>query len=272
MSVVIVIPARLASTRLPEKMLLAKTGWPLIRHTYEQASKALKADKVLVATDDNRIFDVVKAFGAEVVMTSPYHPTGTDRLAEVATKYLKDSDLIINVQGDEPELAPENIDRLISLYEATDAKMATLVTRFSDDKQTGHGSPNDPNCVKAVLGAQIIQAQTQSVLGYQALYFSRNLVPYPQNDKGLIKNPRDYFLHLGIYAYQPDFLKHYVNLPQGKLELTEKLEQLRVLENGYKIVAALVEKAMPGIDTEDDYESFVKRYLKEKSSELCIGS
>jgi 3-deoxy-manno-octulosonate cytidylyltransferase (CMP-KDO synthetase) len=260
MSPVIVIPARWASTRLPQKMLLDDTGWPLIRHTYEQAIQSTLAQRVIVATDDERIFKTVKAFGAEVVMTDPNHPTGTDRLAEVATKYLKESDLIINVQGDEPELEPENIDALIRLYQATDAAMATLVTPFPENHLQGSGSPYDPNCVKAVLGAKVISPKEKATLGYQALYFSRSPIPYPRDENGIIKNPSDYYMHLGIYAYVPAFLKRYVNLPQGRLELTEKLEQLRILENGYKIVVAIVDKATPGIDTKEDYANFVKRY------------
>lgn len=260
MSVVIVIPARWASTRLPEKMLLSETGWPLIRHTAEQAAKSKLADRVIIATDDERIFKVVKSFGAEVVMTSVDHPTGTDRLAEVASKYLDHSDLIVNVQGDEPEFAPEKLDALISLYQGTEAAMATLVTRFPDTHRNGNGSPNDPNAVKAVLGASITKPQDNTVLGYEALYFSRSLIPYPRDDKGIVQKPSDYFLHLGVYAYRPDFLKRYVALPQSPLEKIEKLEQLRILENGYKIVAAIVDKATPGIDTQEDYDNFVKRF------------
>jgi len=256
MTVAIVIPARWASTRLPEKMLLAETGWPLIRHTYEQAKKSRLADRVLIATDDERIYQVVKSFGGDVVMTSPHHPTGTDRLAEVASMHLSDVDLILNVQGDEPELEPQNIDLLIELFQSSDAKMGTLVARFDSHLATGPGSPLDPNCVKAVLGAKRSK-------GYQALYFSRSLVPYPRDNHGQVLQPQHYFLHLGVYAYTPSFLQHYVKLPQTPLELTEKLEQLRILEHGYTIVAGVVDKAIPGVDTRADYDAFKKRYLKE---------
>ncbi|HRE31839.1 MAG TPA: NTP transferase domain-containing protein, partial [Candidatus Berkiella sp.] len=143
MTVAIVIPARWASTRLPEKMLLDETGWPLIRHTYEQAKKAKLAQSVLVATDDERIFQAVKQFGGNVVMTSPNHPTGTDRLAEVAANHLQNAELIINVQGDEPELEPEKIDLLIQLAQASDAAMGTLVTPFASHLIQGTGSPLD---------------------------------------------------------------------------------------------------------------------------------
>lgn len=256
MTVAIVIPARWASTRLPEKMLLAETGWPLIRHTYEQAKKSCLADRVLIATDDERIYQVVKSFGGDVVMTSPHHPTGTDRLAEVASTHLSDVDLILNIQGDEPELEPKNIDLLIELFQSSDAHMGTLVARFDPQLKEGQGSPLDPNCVKAVLGAKLSK-------GYQALYFSRSLVPYPRDQQGQVLQPQHYFLHLGAYAYTPEFLQRYVKLPQTPLELTEKLEQLRILEHGYSIVAGVVDKAIPGVDTRADYDAFKKRYLKE---------
>lgn len=255
MTVAIVIPARWASTRLPEKMLLAETGWPLIRHTYEQAKKSRLANQVLIATDDERIYQAVEAFGGDVVMTDPSHPTGTDRLAEVAAKHLNGVDVILNVQGDEPELEPANIDLLIELFQASNAAMGTLVARFDADLKQGQGSPLDPNCVKAVLGAPLQK-------GYQALYFSRSIVPYPRDNHGLVLRPQNYFLHLGVYAYTPDFLLRYVNLPQTPLELTEKLEQLRILEHGYSVVAGIVAKATPGIDTRADYDAFIKRHQK----------
>lgn len=261
MTVAIVIPARWASTRLPEKMLLDETGWPLIRHTYEQAKKAKLAQSVLVATDDERIFQAVKQFGGNVVMTSPHHPTGTDRLAEVAANHLQKSELIINVQGDEPELEPEKIDLLIELAQASDAVMGTLVTPFASHLTQGTGSPLDPNCVKAVLGAKV-------GLGFQALYFSRSLVPYPRDMNGQIERPEDYFLHLGIYAYSPIFLQQYVKLPQTRLEMIEKLEQLRILEHGYSIVAGVVGNATPGIDTRADYEAFLKRHKQRSQASV----
>ncbi len=260
-SVVIVIPARFASTRLPEKMLLTKTNWPLIRHTYEQAKKSTLAKHVLVATDDERILKVVQTFTTDVVMTDVNHPTGSDRLAEVAAKYLNDDDIIINVQGDEPEIDPQHIDHLIKLFQASDAEMATLVTPFKTN-------PLDPNCVKAVLGSIVKNNQTAEILGYQALYFSRSLIPYPRATKGEISDFSRYYQHLGIYAYRAAFLKDFVKLPQGRLELAESLEQLRLLEHGYKIVAGVVEHASPGIDTHEDYEQFVKRFMLRESNEI----
>lgn len=254
MSIAIVIPARFASTRLPEKMLLNETGWPLIRHAYEQAKKSKRASRVVIATDDVRIAEAIKGFGGDYVMTDANHPTGTDRLAEVASQHLAECDFIINVQGDEPEIEPTAIDRLADLFAASDAEMGTLVTRFPKGRNSGPGSPADPNCVKAVLGAPIRD------LGFQALYFSRSLVPFPRDAAGAVADASDYFLHLGIYAYRPAFLKKFVTLPQGKLETTEKLEQLRVLENGYKIVAGVIETSQPGVDTREDYDAFVKRW------------
>lgn len=268
MSIAIVIPARYASSRLPEKMLLAETGWTLIRHTWEQARKSKLADRVVIATDDARIEAECKSFGAEVVMTDPNHPTGTDRLAEVAGKYLSDVDFIVNVQGDEPELEPENIDALIRLFKVgrDKAAMGTLVTPFAAGKCEGPGSPLDPNCNKTLLGMPVKDADGK-VLGYDALYFSRSLVPYPRDLNGKVEDPTQYYLHLGIYAYTPDFLKRYVAMPQGKLEVTEKLEQLRVLENGLRIIAGIVPKASPGVDTRADYDAFVQRWKKDMCAE-----
>jgi 3-deoxy-manno-octulosonate cytidylyltransferase (CMP-KDO synthetase) len=266
MTTAIVIPARRASSRLPDKMLLSATGKPLLQHTYEQACQAKQASRVLIATDDESIEAVAKQFGAEVVMTSPTHPTGTDRISEVAEKYLSDVDCIVNVQGDEPEIDPRQIDQLISLFQAANAEMGTLVTPFGKHCLEGPGSPYDPHCVKAVLGHTV--KNNNIILGYQTLYFSRNLIPYPRDKNGTIMDPTDYYLHLGIYCYTPEFVKQYVKLPQGKLENVEKLEQLRVLEHGYRIVAAVVPHATPGIDTQADYEQFTQRYRKHQNA-IC---
>lgn len=268
MAIAIVIPARRASSRLPDKMLLNATGKPLLQHTYEQACQVKQASYVLIATDDEGIEATAKKFGAEVVMTSPTHPTGTDRISEVAEKYLSNVDCIVNVQGDEPEIDPLQIDQLITLFQAASAEMGTLVTPFSKHCLEGSGSPYDPHCVKAILGHPV-KNNDNIILGYQALYFSRNLIPYPRDKNGIIINPTDYYLHLGIYCYTPDFVKQYVKLPQGKLETIEKLEQLRVLEHGYRIVAAIVSHATPGIDTQADYEQFVQRYKKCTQNEIC---
>lgn len=261
MNTTIVIPARYASTRLPHKMLLDETGWPLVRHVWEQAKKTKSAARVILATDDARIRDAALAFGADVVMTDPAHQTGTDRLAEVA-RTLSNTDLIVNVQGDEPEIEPDKIDALVALYAAAQksggADMATLVCPFPSEKTDGPGSPADPNCVKAVLGRAVKAGDT--VLGFDALYFSRSLVPFPRDTNGAVKNGADYFLHLGIYAYAPAFLQKFVALPPGRMESVEKLEQLRALENGFRIVAGVSARATPGIDTRADYDAFVARW------------
>lgn len=264
--IAIVIPARYASTRLPGKMLLSETRWELIRHVYEQAKKSQKASNVLIATDDDRIAKAVKAFGGDYVMTDPKHPTGTDRLAEVATKYLPDAEMIVNVQGDEPEIEPANIDALIDLFSIANAEVGTLVSPFPRENLEGVGSPLDPACVKAVLGAPIKHPTTDKTLGYQALYFSRGLIPYHRDQAGKFTDPSSFYMHLGIYAYRPEFLKRYVTMPQGRLEMIEKLEQLRVLENGYKIVAGVVARATPGIDTRADYDAFVGRWKKKNQA------
>jgi 3-deoxy-manno-octulosonate cytidylyltransferase (CMP-KDO synthetase) len=195
-------------------------------------------------------------------MTSDKHATGTDRLAEVAAKHLSDVDLIVNVQGDEPEIEPDKIDALIELYNAADAEMATLVCPFPSHKVSGPGSPLDPNCNKTVLGQPVYKrgAELETVIGYQALYFSRSLIPYPRDAEGAVSDGSDYYLHLGIYAYAPSFLREFVSLPQGKLEMREKLEQLRALENGFKIVAGIVNNATPGVDTRADYDAFIARW------------
>lgn len=265
MKTVIVIPARYQSSRLPGKPLLDETGWPMIRHVYEQAKQSKLASRVLVATDDSRIMDAVAAFGGEAVMTSSEHPSGTDRLAEVAERYVADYDLVVNVQGDEPEIEPEKIDQLITLYEtAGDAAMATLVWPFPAERVNGAGSVTDPACCKAVLGKPVVKNGAE--IGREALYFSRAPIPYPRDNDGVIADASGYYLHLGIYAYAPEFLKRYVAMPMGRLEQIEKLEQLRVLENGYKIVAGIVDTGAFGVDTPEDYRIFVQRW-KEKGAQ-----
>ncbi|WOI52724.1 3-deoxy-manno-octulosonate cytidylyltransferase [Parvularcula sp. LCG005] len=241
----IVIPARYGSTRLPAKPLLADTGKPLIQHTVEAAS-AVKGAEVVVATDDQRIVDAVTAFGARAVMTDPNHPSGTDRVAEAARD--SKADIVVNVQGDEPEIEPENIAALIEAHARTQqtdrpAFASTLVCPFPD-----HANPDDPNTVKAVL-SQPDPAGVRS-----ALYFSRSRVPFPRSGDGAP------FLHLGIYAFTPEGLQSFPSLNRTPLENTESLEQLRILEHGHRIAVAIVPRAAPGIDTRADYDAFVARY------------
>lgn len=237
--VVAVIPARYASTRLPGKPLLAETGKPLIQHVYEQVRKVASLDRIVVATDDDRILQAVKAFGGEAVMTSMRHPTGTDRIAE-AVKNI-DCAKVINVQGDEPEIEPELIETLIGLLDQ-DAEMATLAVPFQNpqDALLSHR-------VKVVIDRH-----------HNALYFSRSRIPYSNG------TPSPALLHVGMYGYTKSFLQRYVTLDPTPLELAEKLEQLRALEHGYKIKVGIVKaKSLGGIDTPEDYAAFVKR-LRER--------
>ena len=235
--VVIVIPARYASSRLPGKPLLKETGHYMIEHVYNAASKSKKADEVIVATDDERIYDAVLSFNGRVEMTSSTHQSGTDRLVEVAHKV--QSDIYVNVQGDEPEINVSAIDELIDILESSNAPMATLLYPISSEEA------DNPNIVKAVRDHQ-----------NNALYFSRSKIPYNRDNKDNI----EYLGHIGMYAYRREFLLQYSQLTPSILEQTEKLEQLRVLENGYKIVTKVTSYRSRGIDTREDYDQFVLRY------------
>jgi len=234
-------------------MLAHQTGKFLIQHVVEQVRKASHISQVIVATDDQRIVEAVASFGGQAVMTRSDHPSGTDRVAEVAAG-LDDvdcdieCDLIVNVQGDEPEIEPDAIDRLVDLMaERTDCDMGTLACPFS--KLPKSSDPTDPNRVKVVLDD-----------AGRALYFSRSLIPYPRDGAGTPDNLDQIYLHVGIYAYRRAFLMTMCKLPTTHLEKTEKLEQLRVLEHGYRIAVALVDNATAGIDTPEDYAAFVKRF------------
>jgi len=254
MKAAIIIPARIASTRLPGKPLLAETGKPLIQHTYEQAKKSRCASRVIVATDDARIFDAVCGFGGEAVMTAAEHESGTARVAEAAKAL--DAEIIVNLQGDEPEIDPGDLDRLIDLQAAGYGFASTLACPFPAEAVLGPGSPDDPSAVKVILGAPL------GANAFRAIYFTRALCPYPRDDRGLIADPQKYFLHVGVYAFSKASLDAFVAAPVGALERMEQLEQLRILEMGEFIVAGVVDKAAPGIDTPEDYSGFVKRYPK----------
>lgn len=247
MSVAAIIPARYASTRFPGKSLANETGKPLIQHVYEAAAAARRVDRVLVATDDRRIAAAVDAFGGEAVMTRGDHPSGTDRIAQVADGL--DAELIINVQGDEPEMDPAAIDALVELMGVRpDASMGTLACRF-----TRAADVQNPACVKVVLDR-----------AGNALYFSRSLIPYPRDAAGRIEIPGDWLLHLGIYAYRRELLFELTRTPPTELEQAERLEQLRALYLGAKIAVAIVDHASTGIDTPEQYAAFVERFRKEK--------
>lgn len=245
--VLIVIPARFASSRLPGKPLLANTGKPLIQHTVEAATQVAGA-RVLVATDDDRIASTVKAFGGEVAMTSPDHQSGTDRVAEAARD--SGAKIIVNVQGDEPEIDPAHIQTLIDTQRAGQtaalpAFASTLVCPFPD----GH-DPQSPDAVKAVL------SQPDSSGTRSALYFSRSLVPFARH-QGAVTPP--VYLHIGLYAFSAESLQTFPQLARTPLEQTESLEQLRILEHGHRMAAGIVPAAAPGIDTPQDYDAFVAR-------------
>lgn len=233
-----VIPARYASTRLPGKPLADICGKPMICRVLERARCARKPDKVIVATDDERICDAVRAEGGEALMTRTDHLTGTDRLAEVAEAYPA-VDLIVNVQGDEPLIEPSVIDDLIAPFEMDEnLPMATVMTRMEDAEEQ-----LDPNNVKVVVDK----------LGY-ALYFSRSLVPYPRAAAGSV------YKHIGIYAYRRDFLLRYARLEPTPLEKAESLEQLRALENGYGIRVLETDCRFVGVDTAEDLALVNKLY------------
>jgi len=244
MSVVAVIPARMASTRLPGKPLLKQTGKYLVQHVYEQVGKAPSVDRVIVATDDQRIVEAVKAFGGEALLTRADHPSGTDRVAEVAASLEPGCEIILNVQGDEPEIEPYSLDRLIDLMRANpDCPTGTLACPLPDREQAG-----DPNCVKVVLDRR-----------GRALYFSRGLIPYPRERKSGADEAATWLLHLGVYAYRRPFLLQFASWPPTPLEKIERLEQLRALEHGASIVVGIVDRSAPGIDTPEDYAAFVER-------------
>jgi len=241
-----VIPARYESTRFPGKVLAKQTGKYLIQHTWEQVRKVSMLERIIIATDSEIVRDACDSFGAECVMTSASHQSGTDRIAEAVAKI--NADIVINVQGDEPEIEPANVELLAKLMiDNPRAKMATLIAKFDNKEQV-----ENPNIVKVVLDKD-----------KYAIYFSRSVIPYCR------KNPpvgdlNDYYRHLGIYAYTKDFLLQITKLPPGKLEQIEQLEQLRVIENGIPILTGIVEHIAPGIDTPQQYDDFVKRIKNQK--------
>jgi 3-deoxy-manno-octulosonate cytidylyltransferase (CMP-KDO synthetase) len=233
----IVIPARYASTRLPGKPLLTIAGRPMIEHVWRRA-QGTGATDVLIATDDARIEAAALGFGARVVMTAPEHPSGTDRLAEVAAREGWPADsVVVNVQGDEPLLPAANVDQVAALLAADpDAAIATLMTPLCDEHDF-----RDPNIVKVV-----------SDRAGRALYFSRAPIPWPRDGLATGISPIGW-RHIGLYAYRVGALATLASLAPTPLELTERLEQLRALENGLKIsIAAAVEVPGPGVDTPDD--------------------
>ena len=239
MAATVVIPARFGSTRFPAKILASETGRPLVQHVVDRVNQCTRVRQVLVATDDQRIVDALKPFGTRCVMTSPAHQSGTDRIAEVARSL--DDEIVVNVQGDEPEIEPSIIDDLIERLETSTDDMATAATPFAASADV-----RDPNLVKVVIG-----------LDGRAIYFSRSAIPFRRDPTGLAN--ATYYLHLGIYAYRRPFLLQFAGWPPTPLEQTEKLEQLRALEHGRSIYVLKVSRATHGIDTPEQYAEFVKR-------------
>lgn len=244
---VLVIPARRRSTRLPDKMLLRQTGKTVLQHTWEAACRAQRPELILIATDDEEIAGESRRFGAHTIMTSPDCPSGTDRVAE-AVGGLPAAEIIVNLQGDEPEVDPAAIDRLFGLLEQNAAAaMATLATPIRTREAL-----EDPSCVKVTFDDS-----------GRALYFSRSPIPHPRDwDAALLEStPAVFHQHIGMYAYRRSLLMQMSRWPVGRLEQIEKLEQLRVLENGCSILVAVTERATRGIDTPEDYAAFVARKL-----------
>lgn len=274
MKIVGIIPARLQSSRLPGKMLLNQTGKPLIRYAWEAACRAQSLTEVIIATDSEEIADVARSFGARVSLTGD-HPSGTDRIAEVVRRDCPQASLVINVQGDEPELDSSCIDKLIdAMRQRPDIEMGTLATPIDTLAVL-----QDTGCVKVVCAAD-----------GRALYFSRLPIPFSRDvdpsrlleqatgdrDQGLREFGTDvdpvpstftplpatvapWLLHLGIYAYRPEFLLALTQMPPSRLEQLEKLEQLRALEAGASILVKVVSHRSVGIDTAADYAAFVAR-------------
>lgn len=245
----VVIPARMHSTRLPGKMLLRETGRSLLEHTHEAALRATRPLAVIVATDHETIADEVRRFGGEAMLTDPNHASGADRVAEVASR-LPGFDIFVNVQGDEPELESESIDRVISLLaDDPSTPMATLAAPITQTDRL-----RDPSNVKVVFDSS-----------GKALYFSRSPIPFVRDAEAALatdEQPALFHHHIGLYAYRRDFLMRLGQLPSSPMEQAEKLEQLRVLEAGETIRVGVVGRAAPGIDTASDYAAFVQRHCR----------
>ena len=238
----IIIPARYGSSRLEGKPLIEVNGKPVIQWVYEKAKQAKLADIIIVATDDKRIFNAVKAFGGEVEMTSADHKCGSDRIREVVERHPEIS-YIVNLQGDEPLIKPESIDAVAkNVQEDEKADISTLIRILKDKEEI-----ENPNLVKCVIDNN----------GF-ALYFSRSKIPYERNT-----GVATFYGHLGIYGYKREALLKMTSLPQTPLEKTESLEQLRALENGMKIKTSIVDFVPVGIDTREDLEKFKQIIAKQ---------
>lgn len=241
MKVLILIPARYASTRFPGKPLAEIGGKPMIQHVVEKALSV--SEDVYVATDDERICEKVEAFGGQAIMTSSAHRSGTDRCFEAYEKVVRakhaEYDVVVNVQGDEPFIVPQQIRQLIACFENPVVQIATLAKPFEDKEALF-----DPNKVKVVFSSQ-----------NTAIYFSRSPIPFARGvDKADWLDVTTYYKHVGMYVYRPAVLREITLLPPGKLEKAESLEQLRWLENGYTIAVSVTDHESIGIDTPEDLE------------------
>ena len=261
MKVLACIPARYGSTRFAGKVLAKDTGKFLIQHTWERACLAKLPDRVIIAADDKRIADAAKSFGAECILTLLEHKSGTDRIAEAVQELsaercpLNADDIIVNLQADEPEIDPANIDYLARLLmDNPDYPMATLAAPFENHEQIA-----DPNIVKVIVTSHESRATSHGPI--KAIYFSRAPIPYDREKSG-IGPANQYLRHIGIYAYRKEFLLKITALPQSRLEKIEKLEQLRAIENGFPILVGKVKHTCDGIDTPEQYAEFVKRCKK----------
>ena len=247
MKKVIVIPARLDSSRLPKKVLLDLNGKTVLQRVYEQCLKVKNVDEVYIATDSLEIKEVCETFTNKVIITKSTHQYGTDRIGEAISSI--DCDIVINIQGDEPFIEPSLIEALVNSFSNSDISMASAMSKINNVKDL-HNS----NVVKVVTD-----------LHNNALFFSRSLLPFPRDVKEIsiakeVLEKYQFFRHIGIYGYRKEFLLHYVNMEQSSLEKIEKLEQLRALENGFKIKMIETDSSLMGIDTLEDYEEALKKY------------
>lgn len=242
-----IIPARFASTRFPGKPLVKIGGKMMIQRVYEQVKDSL--DEVYVATDDLRIYEAVKSFGGQVVMTSEEHKSGTDRCKEAWQKAAGDFDVVVNIQGDEPFIRPEQIELLKTCFEVANTEIATLIKPFTE--ADGLEALRNRNTPKVVINNNM-----------EAIYFSRSVIPFLRNyDDTEWLTRHIYYKHIGLYAYRTDILQQITELPVSLLEQAESLEQLRWIENGYKIKVAITHHETFGIDTPEDLSKAEKMFI-----------
>jgi 3-deoxy-manno-octulosonate cytidylyltransferase (CMP-KDO synthetase) len=247
MKKVIIIPARLDSSRLPKKVLLDLKGKTVIQRVYEQCLKVKNVDGIYIATDSIEIKEVCETFTNNVIITKRTHNSGTDRIGEAVSAV--DCDIVINVQGDEPFIEPSLIEALVNSFSNSEISMSSAMSKI--------------NNVKDLQNTNVVKVVTD--LHNNALFFSRSLIPFPRDVKEIstaneVLEESQFFRHIGIYGYRKDFLLHFVNLEQSYLEKVEKLEQLRALENGFKIKMIEASSSLIGIDTQEDYEEALKKY------------